>query len=80
MPIGYQARALKALDRLPRNVAMTIRAHIARLESDPDAQDVKRLKGGRDFRLRVGAWRVLFMKERGMIVVTDVLPRGSAYR
>jgi mRNA interferase RelE/StbE len=46
--------------------------------------DVKALQGnGREFRLRVGEWRVRFIvDERGILrvmVVLRVLPRGGAY-
>ena len=43
------------------------------------ANNVKKLTGRDDFRLRVGDWRILFYWDEGALIVTDVLPRGSAY-
>ena len=45
--------------------------------------DARKLEGATDeYRLRVGAWRVLFVLEEGgrVVVVTRVLPRRDAYR
>lgn len=47
------------------------------------AGDVKRLEGRRnEYRLRVGGWRILFERhdEPRLIRVTDVRPRGDAYK
>ena len=49
------------------------------IEKLPDG-DVKKLKGYTNaFRLRVGDYRILF-DMNGLIEVTDVLPRGQAYK
>ncbi|MFL4968694.1 MAG: type II toxin-antitoxin system RelE family toxin [Xanthobacteraceae bacterium] len=41
--------------------------------------DVKRLKGRRGARLRIGDWRVIFYEERGSIVVAAVGHRREIY-
>jgi mRNA interferase RelE/StbE len=41
--------------------------------------DVKRLKGRRGLRLRVGDWRVIFYEEAGSIVVVAVGHRREIY-
>jgi mRNA interferase RelE/StbE len=41
--------------------------------------DVKRLKGQRGLRLRVGDWRVIFYEESGSIVVVAVGHRREIY-
>ena len=41
--------------------------------------DVKRLKGRRGSRLRVGDWRVIFYEEAGSIVVVAVGNRREIY-
>jgi mRNA interferase RelE/StbE len=41
--------------------------------------DVKRLKGRRDARLRIGDWRVIFYEERNSIVVAAVGHRREIY-
>jgi mRNA-degrading endonuclease RelE of RelBE toxin-antitoxin system len=45
--------------------------------------DVRKLKGAEDrWRLRVGAWRVIFTvaREGHALLILRVLPRGKAYR
>ena len=43
--------------------------------------DVKKLKGYEVYyRLRVGDLRVLFTIENDIITITDILPRGQAYK
>jgi mRNA interferase RelE/StbE len=41
--------------------------------------DVKRLKGRRGSRLRVGDWRVIFYEEAGSIVVVAIGHRREIY-
>ncbi len=41
--------------------------------------DVKRLKGRRGSRLRIGDWRVIFYEEGGLIVVVAVGHRREIY-
>lgn len=54
---------------------------IAAYARDPESQrnNVKRLKGARLLRLRVGAFRVLIAEDRETVTVIDVGPRGSIY-
>jgi mRNA interferase RelE/StbE len=54
---------------------------IDRLCAEDAAGDVRRLAGRPEFRLRVGDWRVLFVRddERRAVRVLRVLPRGRAY-
>jgi len=47
--------------------------------SSPNA-DVRKLRGGGGYRLRIGRWRVLFARVNGQIVVYRVLDRKNAYR
>jgi mRNA interferase RelE/StbE len=82
--ICYQPSAIKALLKMPRNTAQTIRAKIEQLAGDPHASNnnVKKLAGSSGYRLRVGDWRVLYELEddRLVIVVVKIKPRGEAYR
>jgi mRNA interferase RelE/StbE len=81
--IEYSRDAQKALTRLPRNLATLIRRKIEGLAADPFAanNNVKRLKGGEGYRLRVGDWRVIYLIDAGVlvIVVVRIGPRGSVY-
>jgi mRNA-degrading endonuclease RelE of RelBE toxin-antitoxin system len=54
---------------------------IDRLCAGESVGDVRRLTGRPEHRLRVGDWRVLFVRddERRTVRVLRVLPRGRAY-
>ena len=76
MEIIYAKRAAKAIERINNPFKQNIKDAIEKL---PDG-DVKKLKGYTNaFRLRVGDYRILF-DMNGLIEVTDVLPRGQAYK
>jgi mRNA interferase RelE/StbE len=82
--IEYSRSALKSLRRLPRNLAETIRQKINALAADPFAHhaNAMKLQGREGYRLRVGDWRVLYEihKDRLVILVLDIKPRGGAYQ
>lgn len=81
--IEIEAEAAKALQRLPRNVRRLVWAKIEQLAADPHApnNNVKRLRGEATYRLRVGAWRILYRLEDAQlsILVVKIRPRSSAY-
>ena len=81
--IAYSRDAQRTLTRLPRNLAALIRRKIEGLATDPFASNnnVKRLKGGEGYRLRVGDWRVVYLIDGGVlvIIVVRIGPRGSVY-
>jgi mRNA interferase RelE/StbE len=82
--VRFGRDAEKVLARLPRDQARRIRTGIERLAQDPWAPnlDVKRLKGQRGCRLRIGEWRVIYEidPEEGSIAVVRIRPRGGAYQ
>ena len=47
-----------------------------------EERDIKRLKGRKDYRLRVGSLRVVFRpgKEEDSILIVDIGPRGDIYK
>ena len=78
--VEFKPRALKDLRQVPAADAARILERIDQLR-DGLAGDVKRLtKLARDYRLRVGDYRVLFDVEGGRAVVWRVLHRRDAYR
>jgi mRNA interferase RelE/StbE len=81
--IEFTVTALKSLAGMPANTARLIRSKIDALAADPGApnNNVKRLKGSTNFRLRVGDWRVVYTIEnqRLVIVIVKIAPRGSVY-
>lgn len=82
--IQFTSRAARQLQKLPVNVAKTIRAKIGALANDPHVQNnnVTRLQGEPAYRLRVGAWRVIYELHDATLVVLvmKVGSRGDIYR
>ena len=75
-------RARKDLRRIDPPTRKRILNAITRLAQDAQLTgDVKRLRGSREYRLRVGDWRVRFERQdrQLVIVIVRVLPRGRAY-
>ncbi len=79
--VVFTRTALKALRRMPANVATTIRGKIDQYAADPAslANNVTRLQGRSGFRLRVGDWHVLFDEDGAVLEILDVGPRGGVY-
>ncbi len=76
---GYSVRikrsAEKEMDRLPARTFQRIAQAILKLERDPRPKGAKRLRGVQDYRLRVGAYRVLYCIDDDDRVV-DVIAVG----
>ena len=69
--------AKKVLDGLPRNEYRRImQAVVEMLNGDMR----KVLVNKPTSRLRVGSWRVIFKDEGHIIKITEVVPRGGAYK
>lgn len=80
--IDYSRSSLRALRRMPRNVAETVERKIVTLAADPHApnNNATRLQGRTGYRLRVGDWRVLYELGEKRLLVLDIKPRGGAYQ
>ena len=74
----------KAMRKLPREVASRVRAALERLRQDPFRRDldVKPLRGRSEYRLRVGAVRVLYERDDTIrvIAVLHIGSRGDIYK
>ncbi len=82
--VEWTAASEHDLQRLPDQVRNRIRRAVAALAEDGPG-DVKRLQGrDREWRLRVGDWRVLFEfvadSGEGILRVLRVQPRDRTYR
>lgn len=81
--VTYSNTAVKALRRMPRNVATRIRARIDQLATDPYAPDnnLTKLQSSDYYRLRVGDWRVVYelINDELVINIITIGSRGSAY-
>lgn len=80
MTIRFLPPAQQALRR-HRNVASRIVAKIEAYAADSAklANNVKRLQGRPEFRLRVGDFRILFLIDGDDLLVVDIAPRGNVY-
>lgn len=77
MEILYSHDAQKHIKTLDGATKQRIKAGIENLPLG----DIKKLKGyTNSYRLRVGAYRVLFDLTDSCITITGVLPRGEAYK
>ena len=75
--------AMRAMERLPAAIQRRIYAALDRLVSDIHSCDVRKLAGhDREFRLRVGDFRVVFgvEAEDRVYIVIEVTDRKDAYR
>ncbi len=81
MEIRYSKAAASALMHMPTNTAKRIRAKIEQYAADPAslANNVKRLRGGNEMRLRVGDWRVIFREDGVVLAIIRIARRGEAY-
>ncbi len=80
--LEWRERALQDVERLDRRTRERIITSLERLAVSSYG-DVVPLRGrAREWRLRVGRWRILFTYEHatGNILVLRVLPRSHAYR
>jgi mRNA-degrading endonuclease RelE of RelBE toxin-antitoxin system len=82
-PYVLTPHAKRAMERLPAEVQRRIYAALDRLVSDIHSCDVRKLAGhDREFRLRVGDFRVNFgiEAEDRVYIVFEVTDRKDAYR
>ena len=77
--IIYSRPSDKQLRKLPEQDAESIRAAVLHMAETGEG-DVKRLKGGGPFRLRVGSYRVFFDVQGREVQVLDIERRtGNTY-
>ncbi|MGP8205670.1 MAG: type II toxin-antitoxin system RelE family toxin [Acidimicrobiales bacterium] len=79
--VEFERRANRDLEQLDPQVKQRVLTAIARLVSDPQSADLRKLKGRPESRLRVGDWRVILELDVAArtIIIDRVLPRGRAY-
>jgi mRNA interferase RelE/StbE len=74
------ARAAKYLGKISEPAKSRLKAALTNLSRKPMLGDMKKLKGRDGFRLRVGGYRILFFLEHDTVVVSNIAPRGEAYK
>ena len=79
--LEFKPKAVKDLDKLPREIAARVIQKLESLQSGLKSGDVKRLTNfSPEYRLRVGDYRALFEVEGTSIIVYRVIHRREAYR
>lgn len=81
LKVMIERQAAKALARLPVNVGDLIESRIEQLARAPDSlrNNVTRLVGTRESRLRIGDWRVIFRIDGDRLLIIRITSRGSVY-
>jgi mRNA interferase RelE/StbE len=79
--VAFAGRARRDLRRLDHQVRDRILAAIDRLAGENPSGDIRRLTNRPESRMRVGDWRILFIRddETRTLRILRVLPRGQAY-
>lgn len=77
----YTLVASKFLARLPDDVSLSIQRKMSAYAADPRAVagSVKRLRGDKNLRLRVGNYRVIFEEETLTVIVIKIGHRSDIY-
>jgi mRNA interferase RelE/StbE len=80
--VEISKRAHRDLAALNAEQREAVVAALRRMADDPSTVDLKKLQGGRGWRVRVGEWRVIaeMISGAGVIRVARVLSRRDAYR
>jgi mRNA interferase RelE/StbE len=76
--ITFTPAALRQWLKLPGDIRNRIDAKLT-VYATNGSGDVKRLKGRNGCRLRIGAWRVIFIGEKASIIVVAVGNRKDIY-
>lgn len=82
--VVYSKAAQKVFRKLQPKLQKRIEEKVAMVAQDPygNHNEVSRLQGRHDYRLRIGDWRVIYRleDERLILVAFDIQPRGGAYK
>lgn len=78
----YSKDAHVKMRKLPKDVSVRIRKQISKYADNPSANQhmIRHVINTDKYRIRVGTWRVFFIEANDTIFVTEVVPRGSAYK
>lgn len=77
--VVWDSKAVDELDKLDSSVARRIAKKVEELRENLLSQDIKKLKGSSDFRLRVGDYRVIFEIDGSKIKILKLGHRQNIY-
>jgi len=77
--IIWDEKAYNELEKLEKIIARRIFKKVSELIEDPYSKDIIKLKGEEGFRLRIGDYRVIFVIDKGRILILKVGHRKNIY-
>lgn len=77
--IIWDDKAIESFYKLDPFIVQRITKKIDELQVNPFSKDIKRLKGSKDFRLRVGDYRIIFSIEKDIMIILKVGHRKNIY-
>ena len=77
--IIWDEKAYNELEKLEKIIARRIFQKVSELIEDPYSKDIIKLKGEEGFRLRIGDYRVIFVIDKGRILILKVGHRKNIY-
>ncbi len=79
--IEYDPKAIKQLQKLPKDVANKILDGIEEFSINPVLTKIKKLKTPFDgaYRLRLGDYRVIFYQENNLMLISKIAHRKQIY-
>ena len=80
MNVELSPKAIKFFNRLNEPMRSRIAAALHKLEQEPPQGDIKALRNGNWFRIRVGKYRILFVIDDTVVRVHEIGLRGQIYK
>lgn len=77
--VQASTRYVRQLRKLPKQDIQRIIKEVEKLKDWPDVANVKALKDRKDYRLRIGHYRVIFEIKGNTVYVIEVTHRKNAY-
>ncbi len=82
--LKYRRQARNYLARLPFKIKSRIVDKLHMMQRNPDdiSIDAEKIKGGEGFRMRVGPFRIIFVRHEDSLIieVITIRPRGDIYK
>ena len=80
--LSFHPSAQKELSRLPNEVYERVRRKVLALAEEPRPANARKLVGSKEWRIRVGSWRVVYLIDDAEreVFVTVIAHRREVYR
>ena len=77
--IRWEEKALRELEKLEKGIYYRIFKKVDELRDNFKSSDIKKIKGGDRYRLRIGDYRVIFSIKEEIIIIWKVGHRKNIY-